>query len=65
LETGILSRSDEKALAIFERKFLRFIYGQIKDNSEWRITDNYELYEDMDTITFVKVGRLKWTCHVI
>jgi hypothetical protein len=28
--------SEEKALAIFERKVLRSIYGPIKDNNEWR-----------------------------
>jgi hypothetical protein len=56
------STSDEKALAIFARKVLRSIYGPIKDNSEWRIWYNYELYvlyEGMDIITFIKVGRFK------
>jgi hypothetical protein len=54
---GIIYRlSDEKALAVFEKKVLRSIYGPIKDNNEWRIRYNYELwalYEDMDNITFI------------
>jgi hypothetical protein len=57
----VLSTSDGKALATFERKVLRSIYGPIKDNNEWRIWYNYALYalhENMDLITFIKVGRL-------
>jgi hypothetical protein len=47
---------------------LRSIYGPIKENGEWRTKDNYELYalyEYTDIVTFIKVGRLKWACHVI
>jgi hypothetical protein len=50
-----------KRLAVFERKILRVIYGPIKDNGEWRIRYNselYALYKDVDIITFIKVGRL-------
>jgi hypothetical protein len=41
------------------------INGLITDN-EWRIRYNYELYdlyEDVDIITFIKVDRLKWAGH--
>jgi hypothetical protein len=67
-ETWVLSISDETALAIFERKVLRSIYGPVKDNNEWRIRYSYELYalyEYMNIITFIKVGRLKWAGHVV
>jgi hypothetical protein len=62
------AKSDEKTLAVFERKILIAIYGPIKDNDEWRIRYNFELYalyKDMDIITFIKVGRLKWAGHII
>jgi hypothetical protein len=50
-ETWVLTKSDEKTLAVFERKILRAIYGPIKDSDEWRIRYNselYALYKDMD-----------------
>jgi hypothetical protein len=63
----VLSISDEKALDIFERTFFRSKYGPVRDGNERRIRYNYELYalyEDMDIITFIEVGRLKWAGHV-
>jgi hypothetical protein len=39
------------------------LYGPIRDNSELRIKYSCELdalCEDIDIITFIKVGRLKW-----
>jgi hypothetical protein len=66
--SSYLLSNDEKTLAVFERKILRAIYGPIKDNDEWRIRYNSELcavYKDMDIITFIKVGRLKWAGHVV
>jgi hypothetical protein len=47
---------------------LRSIYGPVKDSNEWRIGYNYELYawyEDMGIVTYIKVGRSKWTGHVV
>jgi hypothetical protein len=60
-ETWVLYASGVKVLAVFERKVLRSVYGPIRDDSEPRIRYNYELYalyEDMDIITFIKLGRL-------
>jgi hypothetical protein len=56
-QTWVLSKSDEKAFAVFEGAGLRSIYGPIKDHNGWRIRSNYELYslyEDMNFITFIK-----------
>jgi hypothetical protein len=64
----VFTKCDEKTFAVFERKILRAIYGAIKDNDEWRIRYNselYALYKNMDIITFIKVGRLKWAGHVV
>jgi hypothetical protein len=35
-ETGVLSKSDEAILGVFERKILRAIFGPTNDNGEWR-----------------------------
>ena len=34
---------EERALAVFERKILRKIYGPVKENELWRIRRNDEL----------------------
>ena len=34
---------EERALAVFERKILRKIYGPVKENELWRIRLNDEL----------------------
>jgi hypothetical protein len=43
-ETWVLSKSDEAILGAFERKILRSIFGPAKENGEWRIKYNNELY---------------------
>jgi hypothetical protein len=60
-ETWVLSTSGVKVIAVFEKKVLRSVYGPIRDDNECRITYNYglyALYEDLDIITFIKLGRL-------
>jgi len=43
-ETWVLSKSDEAVLGVFERKFLRAIFGPPNDNGKLRIKYNNELY---------------------
>ena len=38
-----LTMEEERALAVFERKILRKIYGSVKENELWRIRRNDEL----------------------
>ena len=67
-ETGVLSKSDEAILGVFERKILRAIFGHTNDNGEWRIKYNnelYTLYKESDILTYIKINRLKWAGHVI
>lgn len=67
-EAWVLTKSDEKLIAAFERKVLRRIYGAINEDNLWRRRYNaelYELYEDSDIITKIKVSRLQWAGHVI
>ena len=42
-ESWTLSMEEERALALFERKILRKIYGPVKENELWRIRRNDEL----------------------
>jgi hypothetical protein len=58
--------SDEKALAIFEKKVSE-VHGPVKENNEWRNSYNYELYalyENKDIVSFIKVGwvEMGWSC---
>ena len=67
-ETRVVSKCDEVVLGVFERKILRAIYGPTNDNGEWRIKCNnelYTLYKESDTVTYIKINRLKWAGHVI
>ena len=67
-ETWVLSKSDEVVLGVFERKILRAVFGPTNDNGEWRIKYNNELYtlcKESDTVTYIKINRLKWAGHVI
>ena len=67
-ETWVLSKSVETRLGVFERKFLRAIFGSTNDNGEWRIKYSYELYtlyKDSDIITYIKINRPRWAGHVI
>jgi hypothetical protein len=36
-ESWTLTMEEERALAVFERKILRKIYGPVKENELWRI----------------------------
>jgi len=42
-ESWTLTMEEERALAVFERKILRKIYGPVKENESWRIRRNDEL----------------------
>jgi len=47
---------------------LRANFGPANDNGEWRIKYNnelYTLYTESDTVTYIKINRLKWAGHVI
>jgi len=42
-ESWTLAMEEERALAVFETKILRKIYGPVKENELWRIRRNDEL----------------------
>jgi hypothetical protein len=66
-ETWRLSKQSEKTVGIFERKILRRIFGAVKEEGQWRMGYNkelYELYKDVDLVTFIKLKRLQWAGHI-
>jgi hypothetical protein len=55
------------ALAVFERKILRKIYGPVKENELWRIRRNDELetiIKGKNIVRFVKCKRIRWLGHI-
>ena len=50
-------------LLVFERKFLRGIFGPTKENQTWRIKTNEELdklIKHENTVNYIKAQRLSW-----
>jgi hypothetical protein len=44
-ETWTMTKKEEQALLVFERKIFRRIYGPKYENGEWKIRTNRELEE--------------------
>jgi hypothetical protein len=58
----------EKMLMTWERNILRKIYGQTKENGQWRIKTNEELitkYKAPDNVNVIKIRRMEWLGHVV
>ena len=58
---------EETALAVFERKILRKIYGPVKENDLWRIRRNDELeaiIKGENIVRFIKSQRIRWLGHI-
>jgi hypothetical protein len=57
----------ERALAVFERKILRKIYGPVKENELRKIRQNDELeaiIKGKNIVRFIKCKRIRWFGHV-
>lgn len=66
-ETWPLTKELERQLLVFERKVLRRIFGPVREGDTWRIRHNEELrllYNEVDIVQFIKLGRLRWAGHV-
>ena len=62
-----LTVREERALAVFERKILRKIYGPVKENELWRIRQNDELetiIKEENIVRFIKCQRMRWLGHI-
>jgi len=58
-----LSKKDGNMLRIFESRILRMVYISINDDSIWRTRYHHELYtlyDDLDIVQLVKIGRVRW-----
>jgi hypothetical protein len=58
---------EERALAVFERKILRKIYGPVKENKLWRIRRSDELeaiIKGENIVRFMKCQRIRWLGHI-
>jgi hypothetical protein len=56
-ETWTLTKTDERALGLFERKVLRCIFGAVQDKGQWIRTYNFELYilcDEPDLVKYIK-----------
>ena len=61
-ESWTLTMDEERALAVFERKILRKIYGPVKENELWRIRQNDELetiIKGENIVRFIKCQRIR------
>jgi len=66
-EARCLMANDEKKLCIWERKVLRKIFGPTCVAGYWRSRTNEEVrqsYGELDIVTEIKKGRLRWLRHV-
>ena len=62
-----LTTEEERALAVFERKILREIYGPVQENKLWRIRQNDELeaiIKGENIVRFIICQRIRWLGHV-
>jgi len=58
---------EERALAVFERKILRKIYGPVKENELCRIRRNDELeaiIKGENIVRFIKWQKIRWLGHI-
>ena len=66
-ESWTLTMEEERALAVFERKILRKVYGPVKENELWRIRRNDELeviIKGENIVGFIKCQRIRWLGHI-
>ena len=66
-ETWTLTKKEEQALLIFERKIFGKIYGAKYENEEWKSRRNRELEEmskGENIVKWIKGQRISWLGHL-
>jgi hypothetical protein len=66
-ETWTMTRKEEEAVLVFERKIFRRIYGPKYENGEWRTRTDRELEEmskGEDIVKWIKGQRISWLGHL-
>ena len=67
VEAWTLTKKEEQATLIFERKMFRRIYGPKYENGEWKSRTNRELEEmskGENIVKWIKGRRISWIGHV-
>jgi hypothetical protein len=62
-----MTKKEEQALLVFERKIFRRIYGPKYENGEWRTRTNRELEEvskGANIVKWIKGQRISWLGHL-
>jgi hypothetical protein len=62
-----MTKKEEQALLVFERKIFRRIYGSKYENGEWKIMANRELEEmskGENIVKWIKGQRISWIGHL-
>jgi hypothetical protein len=66
-EAWTVTKKDEQALLVFERKIFRRIYGPKYENGEWKVRTNRELEEmskGENIVKWIKGQRTSWLGHL-
>ena len=66
-EAWTLTKKEEQAVLIFERKILRIIYGFKYEKGEWKSRTNRELEEmskGENIVKWIKGERISWLGHL-
>jgi len=67
VEAWTLTKKEEQAVLIFERRIFRRIYGAKYENREWKCRTNRELEEmskGENTVKWIKGQRITWLGHL-
>jgi hypothetical protein len=67
VETWTMTKKEELALLIIERKIFRRIYGPKYEDVEWKSRTNRELEEmskEGNTVKWIKGQRISWLGHL-
>jgi len=62
-----MTKKDEQALLVFERKIFRKTYGPKYENGEWKSMTNLELEEmskGENIVKWIKGQRISWLVHL-
>jgi len=67
VEAWTLTKKEEQALLIFEKKIFRRIYGPKYENGDWKSKTNQELEEiskGENIVKWIKWQRISWLVHL-
>ena len=64
VEAWTLTKKEEHALLIFERKIFRRIYGPKYENREWKSRELEEMSKGENIVKWIKGQRISWLGHL-